>query len=178
MAWKMPEHILGLHSEEPQAPDLYYAWLKHRPEFTTASQPVTTQTLIIQGVVVTNPPTNVSIPTQESSPTVKSVERYLKDQGEQNTNQARYYSLPTWYGGSATNTTSTTSHQPPVPAQSKEHVYLYEHNNPIHRPTPLELLQLAFTRLISCQHRRRPANRFGAVHGYCRGFGWGYFSGW
>jgi len=106
------------HPEETQTPDLYYAWLKHRSEPTTASQPVTTLTLINQGVVVTNPPTNVSIPIQESSPTVKSVERYLKEQGDQNTNQASYYSLPTWYGGSATNRTSTTSHQIPVPAQS------------------------------------------------------------
>ncbi len=106
------------HPEEPQTPDLYYSWLQHRYESTTVFQPVTVHTVTIQTAVVPAPPTNVSIPTQENTGTASSVERYLREQHEQRLNQANYYALPPWYGGSATNTTSTTSHQTPILTQS------------------------------------------------------------
>lgn len=104
------------HPEEPQAPDLYYTWLQHGSGPITVSQPVTVHTLTGQAVVVP-PLTNVTIPTQESTPTVKSIEQFLKDQHEQNLNQTSPHSSQQLYSGNTTNT-STTSPQHQVLAQS------------------------------------------------------------
>lgn len=101
----------------PRTQDLYEEWSKHRSEPTKVSQPASVFTLSGQAVVVP-PPNNVSIYTPESTPTVKSIEQFLQKHREQTQNQASDYSLPPWYGGNAANTTSTTSPQQQILAQS------------------------------------------------------------
>jgi transcriptional regulator with XRE-family HTH domain len=100
----------------PRTQDLYEEWSKHRPEPTKVSQPASVLTLSGQAVVV-HPSNNVSLYTPESTPTVKSIEQFLKDQHEQNLNQTSPHSSQQLYSGNTTNT-STTSPQHQVLAQS------------------------------------------------------------
>jgi len=94
------------HPEEPQAPDLYYAWLHNKDESITVSLPITTVTVTVQGGAFLS--TTVSRSPQESMPTAKSADQYLKEVREQGPNRASFYSV-LQRCEYATNTTSNLS---------------------------------------------------------------------
>ena len=100
------------HLEEQQTPDLYYLWLQNRFKPTIVAQPII-------GTVTTQEDALPSInKLRDSTPTVRSVERFLRVGYEENLDQANYCLPQQWCEENITSTNANTSKHLAVKAQS------------------------------------------------------------